>query len=138
MLLQFTVNEIWTAQPGVFPPSGIVDSRGMSVGDFNNDGFLDVYVGAYESNGYEPDVLYFGDGAMVPTSLIMAPTQSSLPCGIHFVWRVGDASAAAPRTLRPADGSRCFIQTFTLQKRHIAISLLCCLNCQARFLSLYV
>ena len=35
-----------------------------------------------------------GDKPMRPESLVMAPTRSSLPRGIHFVWRVGDANTS--------------------------------------------
>jgi hypothetical protein len=38
------------------------DNRGAVWGDFNGDGYLDMYLGAYEANGYEPDSVYINQG----------------------------------------------------------------------------
>ncbi|MFP6649055.1 MAG: CRTAC1 family protein [Pirellulaceae bacterium] len=37
-------------------------SLGASLGDFNGDGFVDIYVGGYEGPGYLTDVMYFNNG----------------------------------------------------------------------------
>jgi hypothetical protein len=37
-------------------------SLGASLGDFNGDGFVDIYVGGYEGPGYHTDVMYFNNG----------------------------------------------------------------------------
>jgi hypothetical protein len=37
-------------------------SLGASLGDFNSDGFVDIYVGGYEGPGYLTDVMYFNNG----------------------------------------------------------------------------
>ena len=53
-------NEEGTWVEDDLPSSGVYDSRGAAVADLDGDGLDDVYLGAYESNGYEVDVIYFG------------------------------------------------------------------------------
>ena len=65
--------------------------------------YVDVYVTVVTSaliNGS-----FFGDAGMVPSALVMAPTRSTVPCGIHFVWRVGDAASAPDSAQGPGDAS---------------------------------
>ena len=38
------------------------DNRGAIWGDLNGDGFIDLYVGAYEASGYEPDSVLMNQG----------------------------------------------------------------------------
>ena len=37
-------------------------SLGATMGDFNGDGLVDIYVGGYETPGYLPDAMYFNNG----------------------------------------------------------------------------
>lgn len=37
-------------------------SLGATMGDFNGDGFVDIYVGGYENPGYLHDAMYFNNG----------------------------------------------------------------------------
>ena len=39
-------------------------SLGATLGDFNGDTYLDIYVGGYESPAYQLDAMYFGNGDM--------------------------------------------------------------------------
>ena len=52
----------WEQVADAFPPTGIVSSVGSALGDFDGDARIDVYIGAYEGNGYEPDVVCVGWG----------------------------------------------------------------------------
>ncbi len=38
------------------------NTRGAAWGDFNGDAFLDLYVGGYETPGYQPDAILMSDG----------------------------------------------------------------------------
>ena len=44
---------IFTSVQGPTPPG--TDNRGACWADFTGDGFLDLYIGAYEAGGYQPD-----------------------------------------------------------------------------------
>ena len=54
----------WAGVSGAFPYPSFTVSRGSSLGDFDGDSFLDIYVGAYESASYsyEEDALYLNNG----------------------------------------------------------------------------
>lgn len=45
------------------PAIPAIASRGATWGDFNLDGYLDVYIGGYETPGYSPDFIYTNNGS---------------------------------------------------------------------------
>ena len=45
----------------------IVSSRGVSLGDFDGDGWIDAYYTGYEGAGYEPDAIVFNEGGYFTT-----------------------------------------------------------------------
>ena len=48
----------------VIPDLPMTPSRGAVWGDFNGDGYIDLYVGGYEQPAYQPDAIYMnGEGA---------------------------------------------------------------------------
>ncbi len=44
------------------PDSPTKVSLGATMGDFNGDGFVDIYIGGYENPGYLHDAMYFNNG----------------------------------------------------------------------------
>jgi len=45
-----------------FPPVPMTYTRGSSWGDFNGDGYVDIYIGGYENPGYQPDAIFTNNG----------------------------------------------------------------------------
>ena len=64
-VLALQTDDGWVELPEAFPATGIVQNLGRALGDFDGDGLLDLWLGAFEGAGYEPDQLYrgLGDGA---------------------------------------------------------------------------
>jgi len=64
----------------IFPdlPGGGWWSLGATWGDFNGDGYIDLYIGGYE-NGYHPDFIYINNGGTSFTRVWQTPSGQEDP-----------------------------------------------------------
>jgi hypothetical protein len=59
--------------------TGGLDNQGACWADFNGDSYLDIYVGAYEETGYEPDSVLINNAGASFTRVLVEPGGGERP-----------------------------------------------------------